>query len=29
MLEIICNPVVILTIIAGAIQLTAKIASRK
>lgn len=29
MLEIICNPVVILTIIAGAIQLAAKIAARK
>lgn len=29
MLEIICNPVVILTIIAGAVQLAAKIVARK
>lgn len=29
MLEIICNPVVILTVIAGVIQLAAKIAARK
>lgn len=29
MLEIICNPITILAIIAGAIQLVAKIAARK
>ena len=29
MLEVLCNPVVILVIIAGAIQLVAKIAARK
>ena len=29
MLEIICNPIVILTVIAGVIQLAAKIAARK
>ena len=29
MLEIICNPVMVLAIIAGAIQLAAKIAARK
>ena len=29
MLEIICNPVVLLAIIAGMIQLAAKIAARK
>lgn len=29
MFEIICNPVMILTIIAGVIQLAAKIAARK
>lgn len=29
MLEIICNPIVILTVIAGVIQLAAKIVARK
>ena len=29
MLEIICNPVMILVVIAGSIQLAAKIAARK
>lgn len=29
MLEIICNPIVILTVIAGAIQLVAKITAKR